>query len=95
MTVETAREVSPKEKLPLAEPILRQALASAYAPPFRVPAWQVGEAESALGWCLSVLGRGPEARRLLLQSQNKLVSDPRPIYRKQASTHLTVLAGAE
>jgi eukaryotic-like serine/threonine-protein kinase len=82
-------------KTAAAEPILRQALASAYAPPFRIPAWQVGEAESALGWCLSVLGHQQEAQRLLQQSQNKLVSDPRPIYRKQASTHLKVLALAE
>jgi hypothetical protein len=49
----------------------------------RIPAWQVGEAEGALGWRLSVLGHRQEAQRLLQQSQNKLVPDPRPIYRKQ------------
>ncbi|MBV9265764.1 MAG: tetratricopeptide repeat protein [Acidobacteriaceae bacterium] len=74
-----------------AEPILRHALASAYAPPFRIPAWQVGEAESAFGWCLHALGQTREAQRLLQLSQNKLVSDPRPIYRKQASAHLKAL----
>ncbi|MBV9301453.1 MAG: serine/threonine protein kinase [Acidobacteriaceae bacterium] len=78
-----------------AEPILRNALASAYAPPFRIPAWQVGETESALGWCLHALGDRREAQRLLQLSQNKLVSDPRPIYSKQARTHLNVLASAE
>ena len=78
-----------------AEPILRNALASAYAPPFHIPAWQVGEAESALGWCLRALGDTREAQRLLQLSLNKLASDPRPIYRKQASTHLKALTGAE
>jgi tetratricopeptide (TPR) repeat protein len=78
-----------------AEPILRDALASAYAPPFRIPAWQVGEAESALGWCLHALGNTRDAQRLLQLSQNKLVSDPRPIYRKQASTHRKALAPTE
>jgi hypothetical protein len=60
-----------------------------------MPAWQVGEAESALCCCLSLLGRRQEVQRLLQQSLNKLVSDPRPIYRKQASTHLKALAGTE
>jgi tetratricopeptide (TPR) repeat protein len=78
-----------------AEPILRHALASAYAPPFRIPAWQVGEAESALGWCLHALGDAREAQRLLQLSQNKLVSDPWPTYRKQANTRLKALALGE
>jgi tetratricopeptide (TPR) repeat protein len=71
-----------------AEPILREALASAYAPPFRLPSWQVGEAEAALGWCLGALGRPNDAQRLLEQSQPKLVADPRPIFRLQAAAHL-------
>jgi hypothetical protein len=83
----------PKEKAAAAEPILRQALASAYAPPFRIPTWHVDEAESALGWCLTVLGQRQEAQRFLQQSQNKLVFDPRSIYPKQASTHLKALTG--
>jgi len=62
---------------------------------FPIPAWQAGEIESALGWCLSVLGHRQEAQRLLQQSENKLVSDARPIYQKQASAHLKALAGAE
>jgi Flp pilus assembly protein TadD len=75
-----------------AKPILREALASAYAPPFRIPDWQVGEAESALGWCLGSLGRTDEARRLLVQIQKKLANDPRTVFRKQAAVHLSQLA---
>jgi tetratricopeptide (TPR) repeat protein len=78
-------------KEPAAEPILREALASAYAPPFRIPLWQVGEAESALGWCLAALGRKQEAQRLLEQSQKKLLADPTPILRKQAAVRLASL----
>jgi tetratricopeptide (TPR) repeat protein len=74
-------------KAAAAEPVLRRALASAYAPPFKVPGWQVGEAESALGWCLVALGHTEEAHRLLKQSQRKLITDPRPAYRKQAAMH--------
>jgi serine/threonine-protein kinase len=79
------------DKAAAAEPILREALASAYAPPFRIPVWQVGEAESALGWCLAQLGRGQEAHKLLLQSQRKLIDDPRPMFRKEAAAHLEAL----
>jgi hypothetical protein len=56
------RLLLPKERAASAEPIPRQALASACAPPFRISAWQVGEAESGLGWCLSVLGQRQEAQ---------------------------------
>ena len=76
-----------ERKAAAAEPILREALASAYAPPFRIPAWQVGEAESALGWCLAVLGRTDESRTFLWRSREKLATDPRPIFRKLAATH--------
>jgi serine/threonine-protein kinase len=78
-----------------AAPVLRQALASVYAPPFRIPAWQVGEAESALGWCLAELGRRQEAMQFLQQSQRKLMNDPRPIFRKQAAVHLRNLLHAD
>jgi tetratricopeptide (TPR) repeat protein len=81
-------------KAPAAEPILREALASAYSPPFPIPAWQVGEAESAQGWCLAALGRKQEAQKLLEQSQKKLVADPAPIFRKQAAAHLESLIRA-
>jgi serine/threonine-protein kinase len=72
-----------------AEPVLREALAAAYAPPFRIPAWQVGEAESALGGCLAALGRTEEARALVWRSRQKLATDPRPIFRKLAADHLS------
>jgi tetratricopeptide (TPR) repeat protein len=71
-------------KATVAEPLLREALASAYAPPFRIPVWQVGEAESASGRCLAVLGRTKEARALVRRSRQKLATDPRPIFRKLA-----------
>jgi tetratricopeptide (TPR) repeat protein len=70
-----------------AEPILRNALASAYNPPFPIPAWQVGEAESALSRCLLVLGRRQEANGLLELSRKKLLTDPRPIFRERAAAH--------
>ena len=76
-----------------AEPILREALASAHNPPFRIPAWQVGEAESALGWCLGVLGRRQEGIKFLQQSQQKLLNHPRPVFRRQANIHLQALLG--
>jgi tetratricopeptide (TPR) repeat protein len=77
-----------------AEPLLREALASAYSPPFRIPAWQVGEAESALGWCLAALGRTQMATKFLEQSQRKLLNDPRPVFRTQAAVHLKNLLQA-
>jgi tetratricopeptide (TPR) repeat protein len=80
-----------EEKAAEAEPILREALASAYAPSFQIPQWEVGEAESAVGWCLSVLGRTREADKLIQQSQHKLTNDPRPAFRKQAATRLEPL----
>lgn len=76
-------------KAAAAELVLRQALASAYNPPFRIPAWLIGEAESALGRCLLVLGRSQEAQRLLDQSQKKLASDPHATYRKINAAYLS------
>lgn len=93
MTAQTrlGEALTAEGKASAAEPILREALASAYSPPFRIPLWQVGEAESALGWCLAALGRKQEARRLLEQSQKKLLGDPAPIFPKQAATRLESL----
>ena len=94
--VRLAEALTAEGKPAAAEPILRNALASAYAPPFRIPAWQVGEAESALGRCLQALGNTRDAQRLLQLSQSKLALDPRPIYRTQASTPLLkAISGAE
>jgi tetratricopeptide (TPR) repeat protein len=82
-------------KATASEPILREAFASVSAPPFQIPVWQVGEAQSALGWSLSTIGRTQEARELLQQSQQKLVNDPRPIFRQQAAAHLLTLNRAQ
>jgi eukaryotic-like serine/threonine-protein kinase len=64
-----------------AEPLLRQAVASAGAEPFQLPAWQIAEAGNAYGECLKMLGRAREAEPLLTQSLAALPSDPRPAYR--------------
>jgi len=63
-----------------AEPILRQALKSANSSPFPLVPWQVGEAEGALGACLSALGQHPEADQLLRQSKGDLEHHPRPAF---------------
>ena len=78
-----------------AEPLLREALAWANAPLFRIPAWQAGEAESALGWCLAALGRSEEAIKFLRRSKQKLLNDPRPVFRRQADAHLRALLHAQ
>jgi serine/threonine-protein kinase len=75
-------------KATTAEPILRRAVAAAYAPPFNIPSWQVGEAESALAWCLDALGHSQEARELARRSKPKLADDPRPIFRKPAGARM-------
>jgi tetratricopeptide (TPR) repeat protein len=77
-----------ERKAAAAEPILRQALAAAYSPPFKIPSWQVGEAESALAWCLDQLGHSQEARELARRSTPKLADDPRPVFRKQAGARM-------
>ena len=58
-----------------AEPLLRKVLA---ARRLAQPAvgWQVAEAESKLGACLTTLDRFDEAESLLLGSQTELASDP-------------------
>lgn len=65
-----------------AEPILREALASAQSAPFPLLAWQIAEAESALGTCLVALHRLPEAEPLLKASAPDLEKDPRPAFRR-------------
>jgi tetratricopeptide (TPR) repeat protein len=75
-------------KAAAAEPILRQAMAAAYSPPFKIPSWQVGEAESALAWCLDALGHSQEAGELARRSKPKLADDPRPIFRKPAGARM-------
>jgi eukaryotic-like serine/threonine-protein kinase len=68
-----------------AEPLLRQALKSAVESPFPLVRWQVGEAEGALGACLSGLGQHSEADALLRQSKSDLERHPRPAF---VSAHL-------
>jgi serine/threonine-protein kinase len=75
----------------VAEPILRQALASAYSPPFRIPAWQVGEAERAFGRCLLALDRKQEAQGLLDQSRKKLAIDRHSVFGGRAAPDLKAL----
>ncbi len=43
-------------KIGEAEPILREAATAAHQSPFRLPAWQVAEADNALGACLARAG---------------------------------------
>ena len=71
-----------------AEPILQQAVGSAYQAPFPLPVWQVAEAQSALGACLTAQGRRTEAETLIHSSQAGLQKHPRPAFRRQASERL-------
>ena len=63
-----------------AEPLLRQALRSTADSPFPLVRWQVGEAEGALGTCLSMLGQHSEADQLLQLSKGDLEHHPRPAF---------------
>ncbi len=72
----------------LAETILRQAVDSAHAAKFRLPAWQIAEPESALGACLRALGRKQEAEQFIAQSQAGLQENPRPAFRRQSYLRL-------
>jgi eukaryotic-like serine/threonine-protein kinase len=71
-----------------AEPILRQAVASAQKPDFPLPVWQVAEPESALGACLAALGLRSEAEKLIEHSEAGLRKDPRPLFRHSATARL-------
>jgi tetratricopeptide (TPR) repeat protein len=74
-----------------AEPLLQRALEYAQRPPFRLPIWQVGDAEAAFGWCTGALGRTSAAQALLRRAQAKLVNHPRPRHRLEASRYLQEL----
>jgi thioredoxin-like negative regulator of GroEL len=67
---------------PEAEPLLRQALASARSAPYPLLPWQIAEVQSALGTCLVALGRSAEGEQLLKASQADLQKDPRPAFRQ-------------
>jgi serine/threonine protein kinase/tetratricopeptide (TPR) repeat protein len=69
-----------------AEPLLRQALAAMKGEPFPLEPWQLAEAESALGACLSAgEPSSVEGVRLLRDSQGTLATDPRPAFRRPAN----------
>jgi len=74
-----------------AEPILRDALASARAAPFALLPWQVAEAESALSVCLTAQHRNAEAEPLARQSRAGLQQHPRPVFREHAGARLAAL----
>ncbi len=65
-----------------AEPLLRDALASARSAPFPLLPWQVAEAQSALGTCLIEVNRRAEGEPLLKASMADLRGNPRPAFRK-------------
>ncbi len=71
-----------------AEPLLKQAVNAVTHPPFRLPAWQVAEAEAAYGVCLQDLGRTGDGARLLDESRGSLASDPRPAFRADPAARL-------
>jgi len=64
-----------------AEPMLAHAAAVAHNPPVPLLAWQVAEAEQALGACLTALGRSNEGSALLDRSRQGLKSHPRAAIR--------------
>jgi serine/threonine-protein kinase len=67
-----------------AEPLLREALQAARTAPFPPLAWQIAEAENALGQCLLRLNRSAEAESLIRNSQAALREHPRPAFRLAA-----------
>jgi tetratricopeptide (TPR) repeat protein len=71
-----------------AEPVLKQAVDAVTHAPFRLPAWQVAEAEAAYGVCLQDLGRTGEGARLLEESRAALAWDPRPAFRADPTARL-------
>jgi tetratricopeptide (TPR) repeat protein/tRNA A-37 threonylcarbamoyl transferase component Bud32 len=70
-----------------AEPILEQAMQAAHTPPFPMLAWQVAEAEHAMGTCDAAMGRSAEAEKLLKQSEGPLQQDPQKAIRTRALRH--------
>jgi serine/threonine-protein kinase len=74
-----------------AEPLLREALASARSAPFQLLPWQVAEAESALAASWIALGRIRDAAPLERSSQVGLATHPRPPLRRQAAVRLIPL----
>jgi eukaryotic-like serine/threonine-protein kinase len=78
--VRLGEDLTLEAKAAEAEPTLRKALNSLKSEPFRVPRWQIAEAESALGACLVAL-KNPDGEKMLRESQADLGADPRPAFR--------------
>jgi serine/threonine protein kinase len=71
-----------------AEPILRDAVASASSAPFPLLAWQTAEADSALAACWMALGMVKDAEPLDRKSESGLALDPRPAFRQPVRVRL-------
>ena len=70
-----------------ASPILERAMQMAHTPPFPLLAWQVAEAEHAMGACDAALGHSADAEKLLKQSEGPLQQDPQKAVRIRALRH--------
>ena len=79
---------------PAAEPILRDAAASASSAPFPMPAWQAAEANSALAACWRALGKTKDAESLDRKSESGLALDPRPFFRQPVRVRLQEISEA-
>jgi hypothetical protein len=89
--VQLARTLLANSRTEEAESLLQSTVRFVRNPPFPLPAWQIGEAESGLGWSAGMLGRKSEAQALLRAAHSKLVNHPRPLYRHEAALHLKSL----
>lgn len=69
-------------KLREAEPLLREADAMAHHPPVHLLAWQIAEADIALGQCLRKLGESAQASTLLERSRLSIEAHPRACIRE-------------
>lgn len=86
MTAETrlGEALTALGKAKVAEPLLREADASAHHPPVHLLSWQVAEADYALGVCLADLGKSSEASELLERSKVGLETEPHVAIRRLA-----------
>lgn len=71
-----------ESKLSEAEPLLREADGVAHHPPVRLLAWQIAEADIALGQCLRALGESSEAATLLERNRLGIEAHPRACIRE-------------
>lgn len=73
-----------ENKADAAEPLLREAVQATKGRQFPLLTWQAAEAESALGACLTSLGRTAEGESLIRQSTEGLRTHPEAALRKRA-----------